>query len=340
MKRFLSAMDPLHLNVARLHLHVGLRDMGGRTQARVAEAFSGFICRNGAGSHEILEVLKIGAMGKKKLAPGLDAFIRESLKVPLKKFPFPDHAELLIENSMRSLRCFTGDSRFRLFLGETEKPEETVIYPLDRGCLLRRQRTPRSVLFVKAGYFRGPSVESICNAVHITASMGLPLVDGVMLHGLGIEKQGIGYLFLGLSESGKSTIARFSPPEEVISDDGIIVQKIHPDFYLVPAPIDQASSYRGDLKRGPEAWARLSAGFLLEKDSRVYLERLLPSDACSIIMKNHIHFFRHFAAESVRKTFSLISDLCRQVPFYRLHFKRDPSFWSSILSEMSDTAAG
>jgi hypothetical protein len=84
----------------------------------------------------------------------------------------------------------------------------------------------------------------------------------------------------------------------------------------------------------------VSAGFLLEKDSRVYLERLIPSEVSSIILKNHIHYFRHFASDSVKRSFSLISDLCREVAFCRLHFTRDPSFWAVIESEMAGILQG
>ena len=170
--------------------------------------------------------------------------------------------------------------------------------------------------------------------------MALPLVNGIMLHGVGVEKEGIGHLFLGLSGCGKSTVARFSPGAGLISDDGIIVQKDGPDYTLAPAPIDQSSSYRGDRMRNFLKRTRLSLGFLLEKDTRVYLDRVLPSDACSIILKNHIHYFRHFPPESAEKTFSLISGLCRRVPFYRLHFRNDPSFWSSIEEEVRGPTSG
>jgi hypothetical protein len=238
------------------------------------------------------------------------------------------------------LRDFYGDSRFRLFFQVGENPGEVLIYLLDRGCLLRRPQVAGSLLFLKTGCFRRPKVASICEAIHVSTSMALPLVDGVMLHGVGIRKGETGYLFLGLSDSGKSTLARFSPPEEVISDDGIIVQRAGADFYLVHAPIDQSSRIRGVPKRSPSRKTRISMGFLLEKDSKVYLEKLAPSEVSSIILKNHIHYFRYFPSGSVRKTFSLISDLCRQVPLYRLHFKKDPSFWSSIELEMSGNTPG
>jgi hypothetical protein len=276
----------------------------------------------------------------KKRASDLEPLIMESLKVPLGKFPFPADPEKHLGNALQCLRGFYGDTRFRLFFRAGERPEDIVIYPLAGGCLLRSREPARFALFLETGWFRRPKAAAICEAIHVSAAMALPLVEAVMLHGVGIRRGGAGHLFLGLPDSGKSTVSQFSLPEEVISDDGIIVQRDGTGFYLVPATIDQSSPVRGDRKRSPSERAKISMGFLLEKDSGVFLERLVPSEVSSIILKNHIHYFRYFASDSVRKTFSLISDLCRQVPFYRLHFTRDPSFWGSIESEMAGIPPG
>lgn len=315
-------------------------DLAPEVVRAVAAAFSPFVRSTGKAPHETLEILTSRGPLMKKAASDLEPLIRESLKVPLGKFPFPADPEKQLGNALQCVRAFYRDPRFRLFFRAGERPEEIVVYPLSGGCLLRCRQSARSALFLETGWFRRPRAASICEAIHVSAAMALPLVEAVMLHGVGIRKGETGHLFLGLPDSGKTTVSRFSLPEEVVSDDGIIVQRDGAGFYLVRATIDQASPSRDDRKISMSERTKISMGFLLEKDSRVYLERLVPSEVSSIILKNHIHYFRYFGSDSVGKTFSLISDLCRQIPFYRLHFTRDPSFWASIESEMAGIPPG
>lgn len=328
-------MNPLRLKISNLLLDVDLSKFRPGVYDELCGTFAPFMAVKGPGPHETLSVMPLGATGKKRVAPGFRALMKKGLETPLHKFPFPPDPEKQVRKSLRCLRSFSRDAGFQRFLEDSENPGEAVIYPLNMGCLLRKEQPAGSALFLRTGYFRKPRIESIREATHITAAMALPLVDCMMLHGVGIRREGRGYLFLGTSGGGKTTLARFSPPGEVISDDGIIVEQEGSGYSLSQAPIDQSFSYRGPRGEYPTGGTALFMGFFLQKDRRVYLEKVLPSDACSIILKNHIHYFRSFPPWSVEKTFHLISGLCRKVPFYRLHFRKEPSFWPVILGEMS-----
>ena len=207
--------------------------------------------------------------------------------------------------------------------------------PVKRGCLVRDPNSLKSHLFLKSRLFRNTSYSSICDTIYFTSALALPSVDSVMLHGVGIKDRERGYMFLGLSGSGKSTIAKLSSGKEIISDDGLIVERDRSGFSISLAPLNQLSDHIEEGEANCYRRSVLSAGFLLVKDNKNYLEKLLPENVCSIIIKNHIHYFRYFSHEGVEKTFYLISDLCRRVPFYALHFKKDASFWRSIEDEMS-----
>ena len=76
-------------------------------------------------------------------------------------------------------------------------------------------------------------------------------------------------------------------------------------------------------------------GFFLKKSDRVFIERVPPSEAGAVILKNHIHFFRYFPEKILEKAFYLVADLCRQIPFYRLYFRKDATFWIEIEKELS-----
>jgi len=327
-------MNQLKLNIAKLHFRIDTSGLKPWVFRELSENFSSFINYNGDISDETLEVVTFKTWKKGRIDPVLETVIKKCLKNPLEKFPFRDDPDKDVADFFKYLKSFFIDKRFRSFIEGMRGSKEIVVYPVSRGCLLRKGQPARSALFIKTGFFRGPQINSICEAIHISASMALPIKGSIMLHGVGMRRQGIGHLFLGPSGGGKSTIAQMSPPEDVISDDGIIVEKGVSGFNLAHAPIDQSIFYRDNSKMRIPGNTVLNMGFFLKKDNSVYLEEVSPSDACSIILKNHIHYFRYFPPKSVENSFSLISDLCRNVPFYRLHFRKDSTFWSVIDKEI------
>jgi len=255
------------------------------------------------------------------------------LKIPLSKFPFTVDLAKEIDNIFSNIKPFLADARFGALSGNIKNPGDVIIYPLNRDGVILKSSPTNSTLFLKDRYRQMSKVGTICGAVYFMTSIALPMFDSFMLHGVGISRNGSGHLFLGLPGDGKTTLAGFSPPEDVISDDGIIVRRDRSGYYLDPAPLDQSYSFKGGPRIYSSEGRRLIMSFFLERDDKVYLEKINPTDACSIVLKNHIHFFRYFPYNCLKRTFSLITDLCRQVPFYRLHFKKDDSFWSVIEQE-------
>ena len=66
----------------------------------------------------------------------------------------------------------------------------------------------------------------------------LSLRKGVLLHACGIDDRGYGYLFLGNSGHGKSTIAKFWSESDitVLNDDRIIVREKDGEFWMYGTP--------------------------------------------------------------------------------------------------------
>lgn len=326
----------LKLNISDLVIHMDLSRLENGVYSGLAEIFSPFIRDKGKFSHETIDVLPLRKEVRKSVDPGLEAIVRKSLEIPLSKFPFTTDLEREVEYLFKKVSPFFRDAGFKAFLEGLNDPGAILMYPFGKGCIIRRRDSATSHLFLRGRYWRRSKVGTIFGTTYLTTSLALPLVDSVMLHGVGIRRQGVGYLFLGLSGDGKSTLAGFSPPDEVISDDGIVLVGNVSNYYLDISPFDQLASYKRYLKISSAKRARLGVGFFLKKDSRVYLEKVPPSDACSMILKNHIHYFRYFPPDRVKKAFSLVTGLCRRIPFYNLHFKKDPSFWSRIEGELSN----
>jgi len=63
---------------------------------------------------------------------------------------------------------------------------------------------------------------------------------GIICKACGIERDGKGYLFMGRSGEGKSTIANLLKGEaDILEDDRIIVRKIEESFWMYGAPWDR-----------------------------------------------------------------------------------------------------
>ena len=323
-------MDDLILNISDLVIRVVISGLKPRVAREIKDIFYPFLSENKDIPPEILEIIPVRKQLLVKRDKDVEGFIKASLKIPLSRFPFAKDLEKETDTIFRNLKPFLNDAILKALPGDIKKPEDVVIYPLNKDGLILKCFPKRTILLIKDGYRQMSKVMTICAAIYFMASISLPMAECFLLHGVGIMRNGAGHLFLGLSGDGKTTLTGFSPPEGVISDDGIIARRDGLNYYLDPAPLDQSCSFKAGLMTYPAEARRLAMGFFLEKDDSVYLERINPADACSIILKNHIHFFRYFPHDAAKKTFYLIAGLCRQVPFYKLHFRKDDSFWSVI----------
>jgi hypothetical protein len=328
-------MDYLKFNISRLSYQMDISCLRSNIREKLINQFQPFLNDNGNEPKEIIDIVPVSSWGRRRTDPLIEKLIRNSLNKALLKFPFSDNPDKEIKLAIESIAPVSGNRIFELILKKMKDPDDIIILPVKRGCLVRDPNSSKSYLFLKTRLFRNTSYSSICDTIYFTSALALPSVDCVMLHGVGIKDREKGYIFLGLSSSGKSTIANLSSGKNIISDDGLIVEKDNSCFSISMAPLNQSSDHIEEEEGNCYRRSVLSAGFLLVKDNKNYLEKLLPENVCSTIIKNHIHYFRYFSRKGVEKTFYLISGLCRRIPFYALHFKKDASFWRSIEDEMS-----
>ena len=317
-------MNPLDLSIGGLKIRVDISPMEGRLGKAVAEVFSPFLRHGVEEAQETLHVLPARTRQKGRGIPDLESLIRESVRTPLSRFPFASNEEEETTHLLKRTLPFLHEGRFRDFLSDSKGHQEVTLLPFARGVLCRRGDETRSALFLKTWSRKNTKVASVYGSVYFVSAVGLPSVGGLLMHGVGIVEQGSGLLFLGLPGDGKSTLARLSRPREVISDDGIIVTRRSGTYELVSTPFNQLGN---DVLPRKSGRIPLVMGVFLRKDDRVHVERVSPLEACPIILRNHIHYFRYFPASVAELTFLLVADLCRDIPFYRLHFRKDPAFW-------------
>ncbi len=145
-----------------------------------------------------------------------------------------------------------------------------------------------------------------------------PDYGALMLHAASLVLDGDGYLFVGNSGAGKSTIARAVDPGLVLSDDGSWCSQNGGTSSLFPTPFSQV-----DPVHKPAGPAPLTRILFLEKGSENRIADLSPGRALSMLLSNHIHFFRFMGHKPAARAFNLAGELCRRHPVSTLVFARD-----------------
>jgi hypothetical protein len=320
-------MNSIGISIGGLHLSLEMHQMGDPFWKEVASIFSSFRLNGEEAAQETLLVTHAKTGRRKGHWRNLESLIQESLRVPLSRFPFASQEEREMRYLQKRTLPFLHEERFRDFLGHAKSPEEVTLLPFARAVLGQNRNGHECILFLKAWCRKRLKVAAVYGSVYFVSAVGLAAVSGLLMHGVGIADKGRGFLFLGLSGGGKSTVARLSRPREVVSDDGIIVSREGGAYHLVPTPFNQYGE--GPIVAAGQK-VRLVAGLFLRKDKDVRIEKVPPLEACPLILRNHIHYFRYFPPDVAERTFLLAADLCKEVPFYRLHFREDPAFWPLV----------
>ena len=250
----------LKLNIAHFILDMDISRLETKLYQELEVTFHPFIIRNGQSPHETLKVIPIKTTIGKRVSQNLETFIRQSLQVPLSKFPFTGDLEREVDYGVKRLRPFSKNADFKAYISGSHDPKAVALYWLHKGCLIRKHDATTSSLFLKARCKRSVKIASIYGAIYFTASVALPLLNGIMVHGVGINRRGVGLLFLGLSGAGKTTVAQLSDPAEVIADDGIILEHKEGDYFLATTPFDQLSSCSRRGIISPNYRSRLTMG--------------------------------------------------------------------------------
>jgi hypothetical protein len=145
---------------------------------------------------------------------------------------------------------------------------------------------------------------------------------GVELHACGIVEgggEGQGYLFVGHSGAGKTTLAGLWPePAVVLSDDRIIVrfEEGRPWIYGTP--------WHGEARLSSPGRAPLTRIFLIEQSEQTALVSLPTAVAAARLLSCSFVPFHDKAGLAF--TVEMLGELSCRVPCDELRFRRDSSF--------------
>ena len=155
----------------------------------------------------------------------------------------------------------------------------------------------------------------------------LALGKGAEIHGAGmVDSREHGYLFIGQSEAGKTTMARLwagEPGITILSDDRMIVRKIDGEMRMFGTP------WHGEAGFASPAGAPLRGMYFLSKGPTNELVRLRPTEAAGrLYAASFLPFYSHAA---LTFALSFFEELVNGTPCYELRFLPDKRVVDLIL---------
>ncbi len=143
------------------------------------------------------------------------------------------------------------------------------------------------------------------------------------IHSAALVQDGKGYLFLGDSGAGKSSLAKVSDQAMVLSDDSPVLCKQNGDYVVFSSPFHQMNPLMGWNTEAIGLSAIVEALCFLTKDDRLCLDWISRKKAVSMILKRYILFFPYISGQAKSALFDLILELCHRLPIHNLHFRLD-----------------
>ncbi len=165
------------------------------------------------------------------------------------------------------------------------------------------------------------SIDAVLRIVH---TLMLAPEGGFLLHASSAVRNGKAFLFSGVSEAGKTTMARLAPPDvTLLTDEVSYIRKMDGRYFAFGTP------FAGEFgEPGKNISAPIAAVYLLVKASGNRIEEIDPSEAAKRLLRN-ILFFAH-QPELVRQVFEAACAFVEAVPAYELSFFPDERVWELI----------
>lgn len=161
------------------------------------------------------------------------------------------------------------------------------------------------------------------------------LHGGLLLHASAVADGDKGFLFLGKSGAGKSTVASLAIglEKQVVADDTILLSRNHRGDYL----LRYAPRIWPQITTDPSLHPSLRGIFTLVQDNEDYLVPHSPISLAKALVKGYQHTHSlQIPIQARRSSFQAISEISRRVPGYELHFRKTPDFWKLIDERFPD----
>lgn len=156
------------------------------------------------------------------------------------------------------------------------------------------------------------------------------------LHSSAVARDNKGFLFLGDSDAGKTTVARLSDSVgfRALGDDlNFVLQEHSGQYRLAAAPSPNPSPVGYSMLR-----PQLKSVFKLVQDNKNYIVPLSSMQTAKVLFDGfrQVPKSNSFPARIFGISLKNISEIARHIPGYELHFRKSPDFWKLIDEQFPD----
>ena len=174
-------------------------------------------------------------------------------------------------------------------------------------------------------------ISQVENFFRLLVAYRLLHLGGVLFHSAGVASNGRGYLFLGHSGAGKTTISRLSlaAGRSVLSDDMNALCPLEPEHGGPGRPAIEKLPFAGDLGRTPTARARYPlAGLFRLKKGPEHRRPIRRAQAVAFLIgcAPFVNIDPHRLDRLTDNLLSLLADF----PMEELSFSRDGAIWTLL----------
>lgn len=147
----------------------------------------------------------------------------------------------------------------------------------------------------------------------------------LLLHAVGIEINGHGYAFAGVSHAGKSTLASYLqkvPGVKILGDDNLALRYLNGQFWIYGTPWHQNPNVCAP------GGVPLEKLFFLDRSVEPGLYSLTPNEGISRILQTA--FIPYYRQESLPGILQRLHQLTNQVTFFKLSYQLGTDVWELI----------
>jgi hypothetical protein len=154
-------------------------------------------------------------------------------------------------------------------------------------------------------------------------------IESCFVHGCGVLKEHITYLFIGPHQAGKTTVGRTSGAT-VIHDDQILISRIGTGFTMDSPPLPARDNFRCHVQ-----YERfLERIFMIVKDSAFALHPVAAEAAFAALYREvvtPVTLTSNNANAARKKKARFCLEIIKMIPFFELHFDKEGAFWQDLL---------
>ena len=249
---------------------------------------------------------------------------------------FPKHLSMVYQRfsspkSQLHLENIQHAPPFRMFLSDLRISES------DRHFINNNQQTTYPTIFLILDESAEFSHLHIFGAALSLSTQWHLKRGSICLHSAAVTRRNDGFLFLGASEAGKTTVSQLSTEigYPALGDDlNFIINDQDGIYRLAASPSPNISPVGYSRFRPP-----LKGIFTLVKDGYDALNPLQPIQLSRALFKQFYQetpHVRKFSDEFINLGFQICCDIARKIPGYELHFRKSHDFWKLIDEQFPD----